>query len=71
VDGFRALDAGRSQSKVIEEANTVAVVGDHQPVERARKTRRLAAGGYYLLAAGEAVGLVVSEATAEQARIRR
>ena len=47
------------------------MVSDHQPVERTAKLGRLTARRHDFFAAGEAIGVIKAEASAEQAGIHR
>lgn len=47
------------------------MIGDHQPIQRARQPNRLSGGGHHFLATREPVGIARRQAVTEQTRIHR
>ena len=64
-------DVRRSALDVGRHAHQVAVIGDHQPVERSPELDRQAGRRLDFLAAGKAIGILGAEDIAEQAGVER
>ena len=58
-----------ASEEVGEEAHVVRMIGDDEEIERTGKLHWLSTGGHDLLAFGEAIGFLRSEAATSRARI--
>ena len=68
---FELRHVRRRRQRVVDQPHPVGMIGDDEPVERARQADRLTGRGHDLLAARQSIGVARPDPVAEPARIHR